>query len=112
MSHGALGDPVGGLTAALQFWSPVIHARGSGRGQFIDLAQIECMMPFAAPWITFNSIDGMPQTRYAIDIRSRAAPLLPMCRTGQLYHRSRDRRGCGTRLPSLLAGQTGPRTHR
>lgn len=42
----------------------LLHARNTGQGQFIDLAQIECMMPFAAPWITLHSIDGKPPRRY------------------------------------------------
>jgi crotonobetainyl-CoA:carnitine CoA-transferase CaiB-like acyl-CoA transferase len=36
----------------------------TGKGQFIDLAQIECMMPFAAPWIIAHSIDGKPPEKY------------------------------------------------
>ena len=42
----------------------LIHARLTGKGQFIDLAQIECMMPFAAPWITAHSIDGKQPVKY------------------------------------------------
>jgi crotonobetainyl-CoA:carnitine CoA-transferase CaiB-like acyl-CoA transferase len=42
----------------------LIHAKLTGKGQFIDLAQIECMMPFAAPWIIAHSIDGKPPTKY------------------------------------------------
>lgn len=64
MSHGAFGDPVGGLNGCAAVLVALIHARSTGEGQFIDLAQIECMMPFAAPWITVNSIGGMPPTRY------------------------------------------------
>lgn len=64
MSHGAFGDPVGGLNGCAAVIVALIHARSTGQGQFIDLAQIECMMPFTAPWITVNSIGGMPPTRY------------------------------------------------
>ena len=42
----------------------LIHARLTGKGQFIDLAQIECMMPFAAPWIIAHSIDGKAPVKY------------------------------------------------
>jgi crotonobetainyl-CoA:carnitine CoA-transferase CaiB-like acyl-CoA transferase len=42
----------------------LINAKLTGKGQFIDLAQIECMMPFAAPWITAHSIDGKAPARY------------------------------------------------
>ncbi len=42
----------------------LIHAKLTGEGQFIDLAQIECMMPFAAPWIVAHSIGGQTPTKY------------------------------------------------
>lgn len=64
MSHIAFGDPVGGLNGCAAVLVALIHARKTGLGQFIDLAQIECMMPFAAPWITVHSIDGTPPPRY------------------------------------------------
>ncbi|QQO13864.1 CoA transferase [Bradyrhizobium diazoefficiens] len=64
MSHIAFGDAVGGLNGCAAVLVALIHARKTGEGQFIDLAQIECMMPFAAPWITVHSICGTPPTRY------------------------------------------------
>ncbi|MDI3567180.1 CaiB/BaiF CoA-transferase family protein [Bradyrhizobium sp. Arg816] len=64
MSHIAFGDAVGGLNGCAAVLLALIHARNTGQGQFIDLAQIECMVPFAAPWITMHSISGMPPERY------------------------------------------------
>jgi crotonobetainyl-CoA:carnitine CoA-transferase CaiB-like acyl-CoA transferase len=64
MSHTAFGDAVGGLNGCAAVLTALIHARLTGKGQFIDLAQIECMMPFAAPWIIAHSIDGKPPTKY------------------------------------------------
>ncbi|MCC8958718.1 CoA transferase [Bradyrhizobium sp. Pear77] len=64
MSHVAFGDAVGGLNGCAAVLVALIHASNTGQGQFIDLAQIECMMPFAAPWITVHSIGGTPPTRY------------------------------------------------
>lgn len=64
MSHLAFGDAVGGLNGCAAVLVALTHARTTGQGQFIDLAQIECMMPFLAPWITVHSIGGMPPTRY------------------------------------------------
>ncbi len=64
MSHVAFGDAVGGLNGCAAVLVALIHARTTGRGQFIDLAQIECMMPFAAPWLTVHSIGGKPPKRY------------------------------------------------
>ncbi|MCK1403681.1 CoA transferase [Bradyrhizobium sp. 4] len=61
MSHTAFGDPVGGLNGCAAALVALLHARQTGQGQFIDLAQIECMMPFAAPWIILQSIGGVPK---------------------------------------------------
>ncbi|MBR1201965.1 MULTISPECIES: CaiB/BaiF CoA-transferase family protein [unclassified Bradyrhizobium] len=64
MSHTAFGDAVGGLNGAAAVLTALIHAKLTGQGQFIDLAQIECMMPFAAPWIVAHSIDGKQPAKY------------------------------------------------
>ncbi|MDP1907647.1 MAG: CoA transferase, partial [Hyphomicrobium sp.] len=64
MSHIAFGDAVGGLNGCAAVLTALIHARLTGNGQFIDLAQIECMMPFAAPWIVAHSIDGSAPAKY------------------------------------------------
>lgn len=64
MSHFAFGDAVGGLNGCAAVLVALIHARHTGQGQFIDLAQIECMMPFAAPWIIVHSIGGMRPPKY------------------------------------------------
>ncbi|WP_426435297.1 CaiB/BaiF CoA transferase family protein [Bradyrhizobium genosp. P] len=64
MSHTAFGDAVGGLNGCAAVLTALIHAKLTGQGQFIDLAQIECMMPFAAPWIVAHSIDGKEPVKY------------------------------------------------
>jgi crotonobetainyl-CoA:carnitine CoA-transferase CaiB-like acyl-CoA transferase len=64
MSHAAFGDAVGGLNGCAAVLIALIHARRTGKGQFVDLAQIECMMPFAAPWIVAHSIDGKEPVKY------------------------------------------------
>ena len=64
MSHTAFGDAVGGLNGCAAVLTALIHAKLTGKGQFIDLAQIECMMPFAAPWIVAHSIDGKAPVKY------------------------------------------------
>jgi crotonobetainyl-CoA:carnitine CoA-transferase CaiB-like acyl-CoA transferase len=64
MSHTAFGDAVGGLNGCAAVLTALIHAKLTGKGQFIDLAQIECMMPFAAPWIVVHSIDGKEPVKY------------------------------------------------
>jgi crotonobetainyl-CoA:carnitine CoA-transferase CaiB-like acyl-CoA transferase len=64
MSHTAFGDAVGGLNGCAAALTALIHAQLTGKGQFIDLAQIECMMPFAAPWIIAHSIDGKAPVKH------------------------------------------------
>jgi crotonobetainyl-CoA:carnitine CoA-transferase CaiB-like acyl-CoA transferase len=64
MSHTAFGDAVGGLNGCAAVLTALIHSRLTGKGQFIDLAQIECMIPFAAPWIVAHSIDGEEPAKY------------------------------------------------
>lgn len=64
MGHLAFGDAVGGLNGCAAALIALIHARNTGQGQLIDLAQIECMMPFAAPWITLQSVGAVPPRRY------------------------------------------------
>lgn len=64
MSHTAFGDAVGGLNGCAAVLTALILAKLTGKGQFIDLAQIECMMPFAAPWIIAHSIDGKEPVKY------------------------------------------------
>ncbi|WP_027575574.1 CoA transferase [Bradyrhizobium sp. WSM1743] len=58
MSHVAFGDAIGGLNGCAAILVALIHARETGQGQFIDLAQVECMMPFTAPWIIVHSLSG------------------------------------------------------
>ncbi|MDF0581952.1 CaiB/BaiF CoA transferase family protein [Bradyrhizobium yuanmingense] len=58
MSHVAFGDAIGGLNGCAAVLVALIHARQTGQGQFIDLAQVECMMPFTAPWIIVHSLSG------------------------------------------------------
>ena len=43
MSHTAFGDAVGGLNGCAAVLTALIHAKLAGKGQFVDLAQIECM---------------------------------------------------------------------
>ncbi|WP_407121394.1 CaiB/BaiF CoA transferase family protein [Bradyrhizobium sp. STM 3561] len=64
MSHTAFGDPIGGLNGCAAVLVALLHVHSTGQGQFIDLAQIECMMPFVAPWMTVQSIGGTPPIRY------------------------------------------------
>ncbi len=64
MSHVAFGDAIGGLNGCAAILIALICAHDAGQGQLIDLAQVECMLPFAAPWLTVHSTDHMPPKRY------------------------------------------------
>lgn len=64
MSHVAFGDAIRGLNGCAAILIALICARDAGQGQLIDLSQIECILPFAAPWLTIHSIDPMPPKRY------------------------------------------------
>src|SRR5258708_26100553 len=50
MNHLAYGDAVGGLTACSAMLIALLHRRQTGEGQFIDLSQVQCMLPFTAAW--------------------------------------------------------------
>ena len=110
MSHTAFGDAVGGLNGCAAVLTALIHAKMTGKGQFIDLAQIECMMPFAAPWITAHSIDGKaPREIRQPPSGFRAAWLLPLRRCRQLDRgRGRPAMRCGRNWHGCSAVPIGP----
>ena len=58
MNHIAHGDAVGGLNAACALLVALRHRELTGEGQHVDLAQVECMLPFVAPWVVEQSANG------------------------------------------------------
>ncbi|HPU50920.1 MAG TPA: CoA transferase [Burkholderiaceae bacterium] len=58
MNHIAHGDAVGGLNAACALLVALHHRERTGIGQHVDLAQVECMLPFVAPWVIEQSANG------------------------------------------------------
>lgn len=58
LNHAAYGDPVGGYNAAAALIAALIHHKRTGRGQRIDISQVECMLPLAAPSIVEQSVNG------------------------------------------------------
>ncbi len=58
MLHAALGDPIGGVSAAAALLLGFMHQRKTGQGQHIDLSQVECSMQLAAPSIIEQSATG------------------------------------------------------
>lgn len=63
MGHIAFGDAVGGLHAASALLVGLLHRRRTGVGQHVDLSQIECMLPFTAPWMMEQSVQGRVSPR-------------------------------------------------
>jgi crotonobetainyl-CoA:carnitine CoA-transferase CaiB-like acyl-CoA transferase len=58
MNHLAFGDAVGGLNACSALLIALLHKKRTGQGQFIDLSQVECMLPFTAAWAIEQSATG------------------------------------------------------
>ena len=58
MNHLAYGDAVGGLNACSALLVALLHRRRTGEGQFIDLSQVQCMLPFTAAWAIEQSAAG------------------------------------------------------
>ena len=58
MNHLAFGDAVGGLNACSAMLIALLHRKRTGEGQFIDLTQVQCMLPFTAAWAIEQSATG------------------------------------------------------
>ena len=58
MNHLAYGDAVGGLNACSAMLIALLHRKRTGEGQHIDLSQVQCMLPFTAPWAIEQSATG------------------------------------------------------
>lgn len=63
MNHLAFGDAVGGLNACSAMLIALLHRKRTGEGQFIDLSQVQCMLPFTAAWAIEQSATGKVTTR-------------------------------------------------
>lgn len=46
--HVALGDPIAGLNAATAMMLALMAREKTGKGQFVDLSQVECLLPLGA----------------------------------------------------------------
>jgi crotonobetainyl-CoA:carnitine CoA-transferase CaiB-like acyl-CoA transferase len=62
-SHLAYGDPVGGTNAAFATLIALLHRQRTGQGQHVDLAQVDCMIQFTAPWLIAQAATGAPLPR-------------------------------------------------
>jgi crotonobetainyl-CoA:carnitine CoA-transferase CaiB-like acyl-CoA transferase len=58
LTHYAYGDPIGGLNGACALLTALAHRRRTGRGQHVELSQVECMLPLTAPWLIEQAVTG------------------------------------------------------
>ncbi len=63
MQHVAFGDAVGGLNGTAAILTALWHKQRCGEGQFVDLSQVECLFPLAAPGILHQSVYGQSPRR-------------------------------------------------
>lgn len=63
MSHIAYGDPIGGLNGATSLLLGLMHQKNTGEGQHVDLSQVQCLLPMAAPSILEQSATGTTAPR-------------------------------------------------
>jgi len=63
MGHLAFGDAIGGLNAAVAVLAALLHRRRTGKGQHINLSQVECMLPFTAAAMILHSATGETPAR-------------------------------------------------
>ena len=63
LSHYAYGDPIGGLNGTASLLTALWHRKLTGKGQHVDLSQVECMLPMVAPWLIAQSATGQTPAR-------------------------------------------------
>ncbi|HEY9216187.1 MAG TPA: CoA transferase [Ancylobacter sp.] len=63
MLHAALGDPIGGVSAAAALLLGFMHQRNTGEGQHIDLSAVEALLPLVAPSVIEQSATGQSGPR-------------------------------------------------
>lgn len=59
MNQTAYGDPIGGFNASAALLVALLHQQATGEGQFIDMSQVECMLPLAASAVIAQSATGI-----------------------------------------------------
>ncbi len=63
MQHVAYGDSIAGLNAASALLTALWYKKRTGKGQNLDLAQVECLFPFASHGIIDQSMNGKAPLR-------------------------------------------------
>ncbi|MDF2233634.1 CoA transferase [Albimonas sp. CAU 1670] len=73
MGHIAYGDPIGGLYGAAAALAALVHRKRGGKGQWVNMSQVECLVPFAAAAMLTRGATGAEPPR----IRNRHAVMAP-----------------------------------
>ena len=112
MNHLAFGDAVGGLNACSAMLIALLHRKRTGQGQFIDLSQVQCMLPFTAAWAIEQSATGRVTPR-AGNRHPLYKPhgVFPSAGTDKWVFVAATDDAMWTALAQVI-GWTGPRTHR
>lgn len=63
MLHLAYGDAISGLNGTAALLTALWHKSRTGQGQFVDVSQVECLFPLAAPGILHQSVHSEPPAR-------------------------------------------------
>ena len=88
MNHLAYGDAVGGLNACSAMLVALLHRRETGEGQFIDLSQVQCMLPFTAAWAIEQSATDSRMAQWR---RAPATAIRCSCRTASFPRPAADK---------------------
>ena len=67
MQHVALGDAIGGLNGTAALLTALWHKQKTGQGQFVDLSQVECLIPLGAEGVLHQSVHNSPPPRTGND---------------------------------------------
>lgn len=59
----AYGDPIGGANAGAAALLALLVQSRTGQGRHVNLSQVECMLPLAAPFLIEQSLCGSTRTR-------------------------------------------------
>ena len=63
MLHVAFGDAIAGLYGTAALLTALFHKKKTGKGQAVDLSQVECLLPNAMQGVVHQSIKGEPPAR-------------------------------------------------
>tara|TARA_R110002124_G_scaffold287256_1_gene471963 strand:+ start:52376 stop:54730 length:2355 start_codon:yes stop_codon:yes gene_type:complete len=63
LGHIAYGDPIGGLYGCAALLAALVHRQRVGVGQWLNLSQVECLLPFTAPALLARGVTNLEPAR-------------------------------------------------